>query len=206
MQLSKRMIIVGSAAVLALASLGAVGDASAQNLLVNADFETGDLTGWEVFGQTANSDVVVESGDNGPTLPGTHNAFLDNQAEAIGLTLKQSTAAGSASPGEVSYSFDLKLDQAELGGVFFVEIWAEQVGGGVIGGSGLMGPFWEVDWTAHAGTFEAPAGTDFLTIQIMVNTGADAGSNCLAHVDNVDLSYGSVPTESTNMSTVKALY
>ncbi len=206
MQFSKRMIIVGCSAVLALASLGVVGDASAQNLLVNGDFETGDLSGWEVFGETANSSVTVQSGDNGPTLPGTHNAYLDNQAEAQGLTLKQSTAAGSASAGEVSYSFDLKLDQADLGGVFFVEIWAEQAGGGVIGGSGLMGPFWDQDWTAHSGTFEAPVGTDFLTIQIMANTGADVGTNCLAHVDNVDLNYGSVPTSESSMSAVKALY
>jgi hypothetical protein len=206
MRLSKRMIIVCGAAAVALASLGAVDGASAQNLLVNPDFETGDMSGWEVFGQNANSDVTAQSGDNGPTLPGTHNAYMDNRTDGHGLTLKQSTAGGSAGPGEVFYAFDLKLDEAEAGGVLFIEIWAEQASGGIIGGSGLMGPFWDWDWTAHSGSFMAPAGTDFLTIQIMANTGATIGSTCIVHVDNVDLNYGAVPTESSSLSAVKALY
>ena len=77
---------------------------------------------------------------------------------------------------------------ADVGGVLFVEIFAEQEGVGIIGGSGLIGPLWPWEWTHYEGTFEAPAGTDFLTIQFMANTGAAEGTNCVAHVDNVYLS------------------
>lgn len=154
------------------------------NLLVNPGFETGDLTGWEVFGQSGESDVTVLSGDNGPSEPGMHSAFMDNHALALGLTLKQSTAAGSARPGQVFYSFDLKLGEADVGGVFFVEIFAEQAGGGVIGQSGLLGNYTPADWTAYDGSFEAPVGTDFLTIQFMANTGGAEGSISTMNVDN----------------------
>ena len=202
----KSMILCCMFAVLALPL---VGDASAQNLLVNSGFETGDLTGWLVFGQSPNSDVFVQSPDNGPTLPGTHNAYLANNAEGLALVLKQSTAAGSAGAGTVFYSFDLKLDQADVGGVFFVNIFTEVPGGGVNGGSGLMGPFrpWNA-WTNFQGTFEAGAGTDFLTIQLEAVTGAAIGTNCLMHVDNVFLSQEGPPVaeESRNWGDIKALY
>ncbi len=207
MQMVKNLVLGCLVAVLAISLVGA-DDASAQNLMTNGDFETGDLTGWLVYGQSANSDVTIESGDNGPSQPGMYNAYLGNNAEAMGLTLKQSTEAGSASAGTAYYAFDLLLDQADVGGVLFVEFFAEQAGGGVIGGSGLMGPLWAWEWAHFEGTFEAPAGTDFLTIQIMANTGAAAGTNCLAHADNVYLSQegGSVPSESSTLDQVKALY
>jgi hypothetical protein len=207
MQLSKRTALVCAVALLAFASMGMTDDASAANLLLNPGFETGDLTDWLVFGQSPSSDVTVLADDNGPSAPGTHNAFMDNQAEAVGLTLKQSTVPGSAMPGDVDYSYDLKLDQADVGGVFFVEIFAEQSGVGIIGGTGLMGPLWPWGtWTTYSGSFVAPAGTDFLTIQFMANTGATTGSNCLMHVDNVVLDQGTVPVEQATWSSVKAMF
>ncbi len=206
MQLSRNVVVGLAVAVLALASFGTM-DLAAANVLVNPDFETGDLTGWQVFGVSGSSGVTVQSPDNGPSLPGTHNAFMDNQAEAMGLTLKQTTVPGSATAGEVYYSYDLKLDSADVGGVLFVQIFAEQEGVGVIGGSGLMGPLWPWGaWTAYSGSFTAPANTDFLTIQFMANTGATTGSTCVAHVDNVNLNQGASPVESTSWTNVKALY
>ena len=194
-------------AVLVLPLVGAAGNASAQNLLVNPDFETGDLTGWQVFGQSALSDVMVQAGDNGPTLPGTHNAYMENQAQAIGLTLKQTTGTFTATGGTVSYSYDLKLDQADAGGVLFVEIFAEAEGVGIVGGSGLIGPLFPWEWTSYSGTFVAPETTTFLTIQFMANTGANVGSNCLVHVDNVNLELqGVVPNDATSWSGIKADY
>jgi hypothetical protein len=202
-----RIVLTCAVVVLALASVAAVNNVSAANLLLNPGFETGDLTDWLVFGQSANSDVTVQAGDNGPAAPGTYNAFMDNQAEALGLTLKQSTVPGGAGAGEVSYSFDLKLDQADVGGVLFVEIFAEEIGVGIIGGTGLMGPLWPWGaWVTYEGTFVAPEGTDFLTIQFMANTGAATGSNCRAHVDNVVLDQGASPVEPTSWSSVKALF
>ncbi len=207
MQLSNRMVVSCAVALLVVASLGAVVDASAANLLVNPGFETGDLTGWQVFGQSPNSDVTAQAGDNGPSAPGTYNAFMSNYGEAIGLTLKQSTVVGSAMAGNVDYSFDLKLDFADVGGVLFVQIFAEQDGVGIVGGTGLMGPYWPWGaWQTFASSFEAPNGTDFLTIQLMANTGAAVGSNCVAHVDNVVLDQGTVPVESASWSSIKAMY
>ncbi len=203
MRFDKTHLVLGCAlAVLALA-----GSALADNLLTNGDFETGDLTGWEVFGEDANATASVLSGDNGPSAPGTHNAFLDNQAEARALLLKQSTPAGSGIAGATLWSLDLLLDSADVGGVVFVNIFAEVEGGGVIGGSGLQGPFWAWnDWTPYGGSFVAPAGTDHLTIQIEAVTGAAMGTNCRVHVDNVVLDQGTVGNEEMNWSRIKSLY
>ena len=200
----KSLVLVGVLSLLALAASGV----SAQNILINGDFETGDLTGWEINGVSPNSNVTVQSPDNGPTLPGTNNAFMSNFAEAIGLNMKQVTAPGTAAGGEVNYSFDLKLDQADVGGVLFVQIFAEQEGVGVVGGSGLMGPYWPWNaWTTYTGSFMAPETTDFLTIQFVATTGAATGTNCVAHVDNVILeSQGAIPNDEATWGGVKSLF
>ena len=105
------------------------------------------------------------------------------------------------------YSFDLKLGQAANGGVFFVEIFAEQSGVGIIGGSGLLGNYTPADWTNFSGQFEAPAGTDFFTIQFVAVTGAVTGSVSSMYVDNVDLNQGgSVPTQTKSVGTLKAMH
>ncbi len=208
MKFVKSILVTGGIlAVLALPLVGGVSVALAENLLSNPGFESGDLTGWLVFGESPDSHIVVQTGDNGPSAPGTHNAYLSNQGEALALVLKQSTPAGSAIPGTVLYSFDLKLDQADVGGVLFVNIFAEQAGGGVIGGSGLMGPFWPWNaWASYNGSFQAPANTSFLTIQIEAVTGANSSSSCLTHVDNVVLDQGTVAAEEMSWSGIKTLY
>jgi hypothetical protein len=179
----------------------------AANLLTNPGFETGDLTGWQVFGISANSNVTVGSPDNGPSFPGTHHAFMNNRAEAMGLTLKQTTPPGSATAGTVNYSFDIKLSSAANGGVFFVQIFAERSGVGIVGGSGLLGNYAPANWTTYSGSFTAPAGTDFLTIQFMANTGAVIGSVSTMLVDNVNLDQGGVvATESSTWGNIKGLY
>lgn len=206
MKIRKETFFRSAIAVLALCVAGAATSVSAQNLLENPGFETGDLTAWEVFGEGDNATVTVQSGDNGPSEPGEYNAFMDNRELALGLTLKQSTAAGTAFPGPVTYAFDLKLDQAEVGGVFFVEIFAEQAGGGVIGGSGLLGPFSPQEWTQFEDSFVAPDGTDFLTIQFVATTGGGEGSVCSMHVDNAFLGQEPVPVESATWGGIKSLY
>ena len=201
--------IRGCALALLVLPLVAASDAGAQNILVNGDFETGDLTGWVVTGGNASAGVTIESPDNGPSLGGTNNAFMDNMGQAVGLTMKQTTPVGSVTAGTIFYAFDLKLDQADVGGVLFVEIFAEQSGVGIVGTSGLMGPFWPWNaWELFQGSFVAPAGTDFLTIQIMANTGAAEGTNCRAHVDNVYLSQQGPPVsnEDSSWGTVKTLF
>ena len=191
--------------VCAAAFVLAAGPVSA-NLLTNPGFEIGGLTGWSAFGLSGTSTVTVQTPDNGPSAAGTHNAFEDNQTQANGLTLAQTTANGSAAPGTVFYSFDLKLGQAAIGGVFFVEIFAHNAAGAVIGNAGLLGNFADAHWTTHSGSFVAPANTDHLTIQFEANTAAIPGTISSMHVDNVDLNQGVVSVEPVTWSQLKGTY
>lgn len=178
----------------------------AGNVLTNGDFEAGNLDGWVTYGVGGDANVTIEMG-NGPTHPGDYGAYLANFQGAVGLGIKQTTAVGTAAEGTVNYSFDLKLDEAETGGVLFAEIFCEGEGVGIVGGSGLMGPFWAWEWTNFNGSFEAPAGTNFFTIQFTATTGAAIGSSCVAHVDNVELEQPNlVATESSSLGQVKALF
>ncbi len=197
--------LMTSVACVALVTLSATAGFAA-NALTNPGFETGDLTSWQVFGLGANSSVPVVA-DNGPSAAGTHCAYMDNHAEALGLTLKQTTAPGTAAGGLVTWTFDLKLGQAALGGVFFVQIFAEKTGAGIVGTSGLLGNYASAGWNTYSGSFVAPAGTDFLSIQFMANTGANVGSVSTMYVDNVSLEQeGIVATDSATWGGIKSLY
>jgi hypothetical protein len=182
--------------------------ASSANLLVNADFETGALPTWAgVGGLGPNSTITVVPGVNGPSMPGTHCAFLNNQQPANGLTMAQTTPNGTAGAGMVYYSFDLKLGTAVNGGVFFVEIFAQNSVGAVIGSAGLLGNYAPVPWTSYAGSFMAPANTDHLTIQFEAPTGAIVGSVSSMYVDNVELRQDlPTPTRPSTWGRVKKLY
>ncbi len=184
----------------------ATASAGLANSLQNPGFETGDLTNWQVFGLSPTATVTVTT-DNGPSAPGTHAAYMDNRQEALGLTLKQTTAPGTAAGGTVDWSFDLKVGQAANGGVFFVQVFAEQSGVGIVGTSGLLGNYVPAAWTHYSGSFTAPAGTDFLSIQFMANTGAVAGSVSTMYIDNVSLVQpDAVPTQATTWGDSKDLY
>ncbi len=178
----------------------------ATNVLTNPGFETGDLTGWQVFGLGANSSVTVVA-DNGPSQGGTHCVYMDNHAEALGLTMKQTTAPGTGAPGLVYWSFDLKAGPAAVGGVFFVQVFAEQTSGGIVATSGLLGNYATAGWNNYSGSFMAPATTGFMTIQFMCNTGAATGSISKMYVDNVAVSQQPiVPDEPTSWGAVKGLF
>lgn len=195
------------ASVLVLALAWTAGPAAAANILDNADFETAALVPWAGVGGLGPNATISIVADNGPTAPGTHCAFLDNRAEANGLTMAQTTPNGSAAPGTVFYSFDLKLGTAANGGVFFVEIFAQNAVGAVIGGAGLLGNYAPPVWTHYGGSFVAPAGTDHLTIQFEAPTGAVPGSVSSMHVDNVDLHQEIATTiEAASWGRLKQLY
>ncbi len=204
----KSLILGCVFAVLVLPLVGA-SNASAQNLLVNGDFETGDLTGWEQFGVGATSLLTIQSPDNGPSFGGTNNLYQDNRAEGLALGVKQGTGDGSAGPGTYNYSFDLKLDNAGVGAVYFVEIFAEQANGGVLNQI-LLGPLFPTPgvWTNYQGTFTATnANTDFLTMQFAAITGAVVGSVSLYHLDNAYIGLEvPVATETATWGDIKSLY
>ncbi len=170
--------------------------AFAQNLILNPGFETGDTTGWLVLG----SSITVQTPDNGPSAPGTYNAFQDNSAVAANLALQQTTPNGSVGAGVlVNYSFDLMAGNNANGGVEFVHIFDQNASGGVIGEpTGLLGPLLlgspDGLWHTFSGSFTTLAGTDHLTIEFDATTGAAAGSLQQMHVDNVVLSMVPEPT------------
>jgi hypothetical protein len=200
------LLLAGSLCVLAVAA--DVSPVPAANLLTNGDFETGSLAPWAgVGGVGPNATITVQTPANGPTLPGVYSAFLNNMAEANGLTMAQTTANGTAVPGTVFYSFDLRLGTAMNGGVFFVEIFAQNSVGAVIGSAGLLGNYTPAVWTHYSGSFVAPANTDHLTIQFEAPTGAVLGSVSSMSVDNVELHQdGPVPTNDSSWGRLKSLY
>lgn len=204
----KRLILMSAAAMCLLALTTSANPSSAANLLTNGDFESGVLAPWAgVGGLGANSTIVIQTPSNGPSLPGIYSAFLDNRAEANGLTMAQTTPNGTAVPGTVFYSFDLKLGTAVNGGVFFVEIFAQNAVGAVIGSAGLLGNYTPANWTSYSGSFVAPANTDHLTIQFEAPTGAVIGSISSMSVDNVNLNQGALTsTGTTTWGRIKGMY
>src|ERR1700722_15491289 len=176
--------------VCAGALLFVAGQVSATNLVANPGFETGDLTSWLSLGTGAGATITASSPDNGPSAPGTFNAFMTNSIAANNLALQQSTALGSAVPGLVNYSFDLKGVTSANGGVLFVHIWDINSTGGVIDqGPGLIGPLFPSTsaWTTMTGSFTAPANVNHLEIEFDCTTGAGAGSAEAVRIDNVSL-------------------
>ncbi|MFO1477349.1 MAG: PEP-CTERM sorting domain-containing protein [Verrucomicrobiota bacterium] len=164
--------------------------ATAANLIQNPGFETGDLTSWLTFGVGTGASVTVGAG-NGPSAPGSFSAFMTDTIPANNLALQQSTPVGSASPGLVNFSFDLKGNTSLNGGVAFVHIFDINSSGGVIDqGPGLLGPYFPSTsaWTTYSGSFTAPANVNRFTIEFDCTTGAAAGSAEAFYVDNVVLS------------------
>lgn len=161
----------------------------AGNLILNPGFETGNTTDWLVLGANGSTAYVnVQSGANGPSAPGTYDAYMYNVIPAANLALQQSTALGDASPGLVNYSLDLKVDSSLVGGVVFIHFWDINSTGGVIDqGPGLKGPYFNSTWQTYTGSWTAPAGVDHFEIEIDCTTGAGSGSTEAIEVDNVSL-------------------
>jgi hypothetical protein len=179
--------IGSSVAAAALAVVA--GQASAQNLVLNPGFETGNTANWSVLGASDGSAYVnVQTPDNGPSAPGTYDAYMYNVIPAANLALQQSTALGDANPGTVTYSFDLKVDSSLVGGVVFIHLWDINSTGGVIdGGPGLKGPYFNTSWQTYTGSWVAPAGVNHFEVEFDCTTGAAAGSAEAIEVDNVQI-------------------
>jgi PEP-CTERM motif len=184
--------------VCAAAFVLAASQASAANLVLNPGFETGTTADWLVL----NSGTVTVVADNGPAAPGTFSVFMQNTLAANNLALQQSTALGSATPGTVNYSFDLKVDSSLNGGVVFIHFWDINSTGGVIDqGPGLKGPYFNTGWQTYTGSWTAPANVDHFEVEFDCTTGATAGSVESIQIDNVSISQVVVP-EPTTLSLV----
>jgi hypothetical protein len=184
-----RATIKNFAGLTSLAGLLIGTSAFGTNLILNPGFETGNLTSWSVLGASGVSAYVnAQSGANGPSAPGTFDAYMYNVIPAANLALQQSTALGSAVPGLVNYSFDLKVDSSLNGGVVFIHLWdINSIGGVIDQGPGLKGPYFNTSWQTYTGSWTAPAGVDHFEIEIDCTTGATAGSTEAIEVDNVSL-------------------
>ena len=174
------------------------GQVSAANLVQNPGFETGDTTDWSVLGASDGSAYVnVQTPDNGPSAPGTYDAYMYNVIPAANLALQQSTALGDANAGTVTYSLDLKVDSSLVGGVVFIHFWDINSTGGVIDqGPGLKGPYFNSSWQTYTGSWVAPANVNHFEVEIDCTTGAGAGSTEAIEVDNVSLTQA-VPEPTT---------
>lgn len=184
-----RVTIKTIAGLTSLAGLLIGNSVFAANLILNPGFETGDTTGWSVLGASGTSAYLnVLSPNNGPSAPGTYDAYMYNVIPAANLALQQSTALGSATPGLVNYSFDLKVDSSLVGGVVFIHLWDINATGGVIDqGPGLKGPYFNTGWQTYTGSWTAPANVDHFEIEFDCTTGAGSGSTEAIEVDNVSL-------------------
>ena len=181
-----------SAAALALVA----GQVSAGNLVLNPGFETGNTTDWLVLGASDSSAYVNVQAGNGPSAPGSYDAYMYNVIPAANLALQQSTALGDANPGTVTYSLDLKVDSSLNGGVVFIHLWDINSTGGVIDqGPGLQGPYFNTSWQTYTGSWVAPANVNHFEVEIDCTTGAASGSTEAIEVDNVSLTQ--VPEPST---------
>jgi PEP-CTERM motif len=189
--------VVGSLACVA-ALVFAVSQVSAQNLLVNGDFETGNLNGWQVFQNNPPITDVTTINDNGPSAPGVWAADMHNLNQALGLTLKQTSAPGSVVGAgiKVNWSFDEKVVQSAVGGVFFIEMFDVNAAGAVLDRPFFLGPYFNNQWQTLSGSWTTTnPNTDAVVIQFEAVTGAAVGSIEQVRVDNVYVS--AVPEPST---------
>lgn len=162
--------------------------ANAVELTTNGDFETGDVSGWDVSFLTG----LQSFGPTGDAAGGATAGILINPDQGTGGVIKQANiGVGIVVPGqEVTISFDAKGVQGP-GGVVFAEFFSELSGGGtsaseILGGGplALTDQYQNFSFTTLAG----PIVDGGVTLQFNAATGAFAGSTAELFVDNVSVS------------------
>ena len=184
---------------LAAGSLALLGTASAANLAMNGDFESGDTSGWTSFPSGSSTFVIT-----GDSHAGSSAGQVTNLAMGSAAIIKQANVGiGLVGPGDqIEISFFAK-GSGVAGGVQFAELFSEISGGGVsssviLGGAPL---FLTSTYTQY--TFTTTAGPDVsagVTLQFNAATGATVGSTSEMFIDNVQITnLSAVPEPSSSV-------
>src|SRR5262252_1889302 len=107
--------------------LASTGSTSAENLIINGDFETGDFTGWTVTPAPSGSEIFV---DHGPGPDTTFGAFFG----AIGSDFDSISQTFATTPGaSYSLTFFYQVNNTESpANNYFNVLWnGVSIGGGL---------------------------------------------------------------------------
>ena len=152
-------------------------------LVVNGDFEAGNLDDWEVFDNGGTIALTAPGSD------GSGSAVNLNITVAGNPTLKQTgIGVGTLAPNQLfAISFDWKGTAAN-GGVISFQVFSEQAGGGVTKADLVQGgDAFPADWTT-VGPLNYTTAADVsggLTVEITAICGAAAGCVSDLFIDNV---------------------
>ncbi len=188
-----------------LGTLVAVGlslNASAVDLAINGDFETGDFTGWEQFPTGPGQQTVTNVNPSSGTFAGS----ISNDVNFSNSLIKQANlAAGQLTAGQaVSIQFDARGSYAVPGGVAFAEFFTELSGGGtssaeILGGAPLaINPDPNVWTTFNFATVVGPDSSGGITLQLGATNGPGNPTNMW--YDNVSITVDSVIPEPTSFA------
>ena len=170
---------VGAFSLLSL-TLGA----SAANIIINGDFETGATTPW-ISSLPGSATFAVTTDANAGAFAGV----IANSSAASSANIKQTVGIGTLIPlSSVTVSFYAK-GVTGLGGVQFVELFSEGAAGvsksEILGGAPL---FTGTNYSLYSFTTTlGPDVTNGVTLQFAAVTGGDLGSNASLFVDDVSL-------------------
>ncbi|MEM7682157.1 MAG: PEP-CTERM sorting domain-containing protein [Planctomycetota bacterium] len=185
----------------------AVGSASAIELAVNGDFETGDFTGWTQFDSNG---IEGPNGEQSVTSvnpsSGTWAGAIDNQNDFSNSLIKQANLApGLLTAGQtVNIQFDARGSYAVPGGVAFAEFFTELSGGGtssaeILGGAPLAINADPDVWTTfNFSTVVGPDSSGGITLQLGATTGP--GIPTQMFYDNVSITVDSLIPEPATAS------
>lgn len=181
---------------------GTGGTAGGDELTINGDFETGDISGWTDYSAANNGTFAATTQEaNG----GAWSGHLVSSVPAAGgspsfpVVKQANLGIGTVTPNSsVTISFDLLGSLAGVGGVVFAEFFSELSGGGtssseMLGGGPLI-PAASNDWTAGwvSYSFTTTTGADVsggVTLQLKTDCGANPGCIVNAFFDNVSVTF-----------------